>query len=129
MPINATKAIISVGVGVADEALSYWDEQSGRTESFKTATDIGRLLLALAGYGLQAFSPRYAAMGETLAVASTPLLVKSISAVIRKQVSAPAAFRPRMAVPAGAPMRPMLSVPATRSVRAQVPEFEQVLLW
>lgn len=126
MPINATKAIISIGVGVADEALGYWDEQSGRAESFKNAADIGRLLAAMTGYGLQAFSPRHAAIGETIATAATPLLVKSISAVIRRQIGqSAAAFRPRMAA---ATMRPMLNAPGAR-VGAQLPEFESVRIW
>lgn len=124
MPIDATKAIISAGVGVADEALSYWDEKSGRMASFQNATDIGRLLATMAGYGLQAFMPRQAAFGETLATAATPLLVKSISAVIRGQIGT-SAFRPRVAM---ASMRPMLSAPP-RSVGGQLPEFESVRIW
>ena len=128
--INTTKALIAVGVGGADEALAYWDEQAGRTENFKTASDIGRLLAALVGYGLQAFSPRYAAMGETVATASTPLLVKSIVKVVRQNVGTPSAFRPRV----GVPRRLGLSAPAgapggARRVGAQLPEFQTMQLW
>ena len=125
--INTTKVLIAVGVGGADEALGYWDEQSGRTESFKNASDIGRLLAALVGYGAQAFFPRYAAMGETVATASTPLLVKSIVSVVRQNMGQAAAFRPR-----GARVRQPVRLlgegagAGARRVGAILPEFETV---
>ena len=81
MPINMTKSLTSVGVGVVDEVLEYWDARAAvpRTESFRTWKDIGRLVMAGTGYALQAFMPRYSDLGETLAISATPLLVKSIA--------------------------------------------------
>lgn len=86
--ISMTKVAISVGVGAVDEILEVWDEKSGRTGSFKTFRDYGRIAMPVVGYGLQLFMPRYANLGETLAVASTPLLVKSIARIVRGGTSA-----------------------------------------
>lgn len=86
--ISFAKVGVSVGVGVADEILEVMDEKSGRTGSFKTFRDYGRIAMPVVGYGLQLFMPRYANLGEALALSSTPLLVKSISRVIRGGTSA-----------------------------------------
>lgn len=83
MGIAMDRTLTSVGVGVLDEVLEWWDEKAGRTESFKTYKDIGRLVVAGIGYGLQVFMPKQARLGETLALSATPLLVKSIAKPIR----------------------------------------------
>lgn len=129
MPINIGRSLISAGVGVVDEVATYWDEQEGRTESFKNAVDISRLLIAGAGYAMQVFMPRMAVMGETLALSATPLLVKSISKPVRSAIgggTTAAAFPRARARAIAAPMAPRL--PAGSPVRAQLPEFETVRL-
>ncbi len=83
MPIDLVRSGISAGVGVVDEVLESMDANAGRVKSFRTATDIGRLVIAGVGYGLQVFMPRQAKLGETLALSATPLLVKSIAKPIR----------------------------------------------
>jgi len=102
MAIDTTKAIISAGVGIIDEVLERNDATEGRTESFRTATDIGRLVLAGIGYATQLWMPRYAGVGEALALSATPLLVKSIAKPVMASVGARGASRtfvPRMTVP------------------------------
>lgn len=87
MPIDVTRSAFSAGVGVADEILEYVDAHAKvpRTQSFRTAKDIGRLAIALGGYGLQAFGPgRYVKLGETLALSATPLLVKSLAGPVKR---------------------------------------------
>lgn len=84
MAINMQKSLISVGVGVVDEVLEYWDEQPGGSkEPFQSKKDLGRLVLAGIGYGLQAFMPAQAQLGEAIALSATPLLVKSIAKPLR----------------------------------------------
>ncbi|MHB8084325.1 MAG: hypothetical protein ACYDHZ_00670 [Dehalococcoidia bacterium] len=102
MPVNLMKSGISVGVGVIDEVLERGDTKAGRTAFFKKYTDIERIALAGIGYGLQVFMPRYASMGEALALSSTPLLVKSIAGVVAKTTTtASADFTYRRRAPAG----------------------------
>ena len=80
MPIDFTKSAISAGVGVVDELLDRMDAKSTppRTGQFRTFQDMGRIAIAGAGYALQAFMPKYASLGETLALSGTPLLAKTI---------------------------------------------------
>lgn len=113
MAINVQRSLIAAGVGVVDEALEYWDEQpGGTTEAFKSKKDLGRLVLAGLGYGLQAFMPAQAQLGETIALAATPLLVKSIAKPLRAQLKigvSTMAFRARSPVstiPIPAPAAP-----------------------
>jgi len=100
------KLMIAGAVGVADEGLEYWDRESGRTEHFRNATDLGRIGMVAAGVGMQMFMPRQARLGEVISTASTPLLVKSVSSYVRSG-SSQAAGRgiPRSTfTPRGAPM-------------------------
>jgi hypothetical protein len=101
MAIDTTKTIISVGVGVIDEVLERNDATEHRTEPFRTATDIGRLVLAGIGYATQLWMPRYASMGEALALSATPLLVKSIAKPVMAAVEqkTTSTFVPRTMVP------------------------------
>lgn len=84
--VDLMKSGISVGVGVVDEVMESWDEKEARTEPFRKATDIVRLIGALAGYSIQIFMPRQTKLGEALALSSTPLLVKSVSKPIRAAI-------------------------------------------
>jgi len=99
--IDFRKTGVSVGVGVVDEVLEWWDEKSGRTETFRTAKDIGRLVEAGLGYAIQIFWPKQARIGEALALSATPLLVKSIAKPIRAMLptSAQRTFVPRRRAP------------------------------
>jgi len=100
MAIDMTKTLVSVGAGVVDEVLEWNDRTSGRTGSFTTATDLGRLGLAAVGYIVQIWSPRYARFGEALALSETPLLVKSIAKPVMAAAGVSGAagyvFTPRM---------------------------------
>ena len=98
MAINLTKTGISVIVGAVDIGLERSDETAGRTEPFKKWADYGRVIGALAGYGLQVFMPRQAAIGEALALSATPLLVKSIYKAVVKPAAAGMAFTPRQRI-------------------------------
>lgn len=132
--INIGRSLMSAGVGVVDEVATYWDEQENRTESFKNATDISRLLIAGAGYAMQVFMPKMAVMGETLALSATPLLVKSIAKPVRSAIgggTAAAAFpraRARARVRDTAVQRLLGDGGAGRQVRSVLPEFESVRL-
>ena len=118
--VDLMKSGISVGVGVVDEVAEAWDEKEGRTEPFRTATDIWRLLGALGGYALQIFMPKQARIGEALALSATPLLVKSVAKPIRAAIGGGATervFMPRKRQPAGSgagakPQNPGGSPPA-----------------
>ena len=103
--IDFMKTGVAVGVGVLDEALEWWDERQGRTDSFRTAKDIGRLAGAGLGYAIQIFWPRQARLGEALALSTTPLLVKSIAKPLREAMTTTASqrtFVPRRRAPAPA---------------------------
>ena len=108
MALNVTRIAISVGAGVVDEALEAWDRKELRTESFKTATDLGRVAMVGLGYALQLLFPRQAALGDALATSCTPLLVKSIARPVRERLftgqgaSSGAGFVPRRRATAGA---------------------------
>lgn len=134
MPIDVVRSLTSAGVGVLDEGLEWWDDKAGRTESFRTARDLGRLAIAGLGYGLQVFMPRQARLGETLALSATPLLTKSIARPVRSAVASRAgeqAFRPRRRAPtpAGNPPAPP-PPPAGRPVgRSYYPEAEKAIAW
>lgn len=115
MAINMQKSLIAAGVGVVDEVLEYWDEQPGGSQlPFQSKKDLGRLVLAGLGYGLQAFMPAQAQLGETIALAATPLLVKSIAkplkaALLTPRAATAMAFRARSPVstiPIPAPAAP-----------------------
>ena len=132
MAIDIGRSLTSAAVGLADEVMEWWDENEGRTESFKTAKDIGRLVIAGVGYGLQVFMPRQARLGETLALSATPLLVKSIAKPVRasfkKGAATEAAYTPRRR--ANAPVPAPAGTPVNASVhRSYAPEFADVILW
>ena len=83
--VDFGKLLQSAGVGVVDEALQYADSHAAvpRTESFKTWQDWGRL--AIFGLGLigPTFMPRYKDLADTLVIASTPLVVKTLAVPLK----------------------------------------------
>ena len=123
MKLDAAKIFTSVAVGGADEALGFWDEKSGRTKSFQNAVDIGRAVMVLGGYGLQAFMPRYGSLGDTLVTASIPLLTKSVVSVLRttvfKGASRVASFSPRRRIGFSGGPAPINAAQTTK------PDFER----
>ncbi len=115
MAINVQGLLTGGAVGVADVGLEYWDTKSARTGSFKTATDLGRLGMVVGGLALAQFMPRYARLGETVAIAAMPLLVKSVAKAV-----APSLTSQRYA-----PMQRHIVTPAQR-VQARAQEFDTV---
>lgn len=87
MAIDIKKQGISYLVGGAVVALEYWDQKATtpRTKPFRTAADIGVVVGNLGGMALQQFMPKYAALGETIAVATGPLLVKAIVRAVKPE--------------------------------------------
>ena len=129
MAVDVMKSGLAVGVGVLDEVMESWDEKEGRVEPFRNATDISRILIAGLGYGLQMFMPRYARLGEGLALAGTPLLVKSIAAPLREAIGGGGASR---FVPRGNAFRParapMSGSPSGVGFNPGKPEFSDAKL-
>lgn len=124
MAIDVTQSGVSAGVGILDEIMEWWDEKAERTESFRTATDISRLMVAGLGYGLQAFMPRQARLGETLALSATPLLVKSVASPLRSMLAEAAPRSSQVFVPrrrVATPLAP--AAPAAEVERSYVPGF------
>jgi len=92
MRVDLTRVGVAVLAGAVDEVLEAWDEREGRIEPFRTATDIGRLVLCGLGYLMQIFDIR-PRLGESLAIAETPLLVKSIAKPVKAAIGAPGGVR------------------------------------
>ena len=92
MKVKLVKVGTAVGVGAVDEVLEWWDEKAGRTLSFRTATDIGRIVLTLGGYAMQMmdFAPE---IGEAMALSSTTLLTKSIAKPVKEAITRSAAVQ------------------------------------
>lgn len=133
MAIDMVKAGVSAGVGVVDEVLEWWDEKSGRTESFRTATDIGRLAIAGLGYAIQIFWPRQSRLGEAMALSATPLLVKSIAKPVREAMGATAGAsrtyvpRRRAPVPASLPAMPVAGAETVSPARNREEETVSII--
>ena len=96
------KIVTAIGVGAGDEVAIYFDQKNGWVKPFQNATDLYRVGATLGGYGLQAFMPRYAKLGDTLATASTPLLTKSVISVVRAQMGTTGRFVSKRRVSSGA---------------------------
>lgn len=118
--INITKMAVAAGVGGLDEFLEMQDASATtpRTGFFKTWRDYGRIGMVGIGLAAQAFMPKYAALGETIAVAATPLLMKSIIKMVRKvEYAQPAA------------VRQLQYRPISRPVSGRVPEFDSTRIF
>ena len=83
MAVNLKRSLVAVGVGGVDIGLEYVDERQGWGGSFKSAVDIGRLLLVAGGVGAQIFMPRFSDIGEVVQYAATPLLMQSIRHAVK----------------------------------------------
>lgn len=120
LKINITKMAVAAGVGGLDEFLEIQDAQASvpRTGFFKTWRDYGRIGMVGLGLATQAFLPKYANLGETIAVAATPLLMKSVI----KQVRGVAYSQP-------AAVRQLQYRPISRPVGGRVPEFEETRIF
>lgn len=97
--INIQKSGLSLGVGVADIVAERWDKNQGYDKPLQNAQDIGRLALALIGYGAQIWGPaKYQSLSEALALSVTPLVVKTVWRAAEMQMNAEshvAVFTPR----------------------------------
>ncbi|MFA5187618.1 MAG: hypothetical protein WC551_14150 [Patescibacteria group bacterium] len=123
MAIDLVKEAVAVVIGVEDEFVERKDVKDARTGSFKTYTDISRLVITGAGLGLQVFAPKYGRIGEALAIGGTPLLVKSIAKAVMPVGTTTAAamgFTPNRTAPAPAP------AVARAYRRSYEPEFSPV---
>ena len=81
MAVSIMKAVSSAAIGGLDIGLEMWDEQDGRTEPFKRATDFGRIGAVAGGLALDFFMPRMG-VGEAMFYSGIPLLEKSIKDVV-----------------------------------------------
>ena len=80
--------VTSVVVGAADFGLEYWDAKAGRgAKPFQNATDIGRAVMAVGGYGVAWLMPRsgFAEYAEVVGDVGTALLTKSIISALMKK--------------------------------------------
>lgn len=123
--IHFGKTGISAGVGIGDLAFEYWDEKSGRTEPFRNATDIARLIEAGLGYVVQVFWPRQGAWGEALALSATPLLIRSVYKPIKEAMTTTAqkAYVPRKRAPT-----PSGTPPLAGGGNVITPQGEEVIM-
>lgn len=107
--MNFMKLGIAAAVGGVDEMLEYFDStaETLRTGHFKTWRDYGRIAMPVAGVALQMWKPRgrMGDLGETIAMASTPLLTKSIIKMARSSAYAGQYSGPRMARMGSGPAR------------------------
>ena len=85
MAIDVKSQGISYAVGAVVVGLEYWDNKSARTGAFKTAADIGVAVGNLGGLALQMWAPKYAKLGETVALSTGPLLVKAIVRAVKPE--------------------------------------------
>ena len=88
MNFNFKAPITSVAAGAADWGLEYWDAKSGRgAKPFQNATDIGRAVMAVGGYGVAWLMPRsgFAEYAEVVGDVGTALLTKSIISALTKK--------------------------------------------
>ena len=76
--INARTVGVPVAVGVIDEVLERYSASKGQA-GFNCWVNWGRLGMAIVGYGGQLLMPRQTALFETLAIADTPLMVKTLA--------------------------------------------------
>lgn len=76
--INARTVGVPVAVGVIDEVLERYSASKGQS-GFNTWVNWGRLGMAIIGYGGQLAMPRQTALFETMAIADTPLMVKTLA--------------------------------------------------
>ncbi|MDP3379842.1 MAG: hypothetical protein Q8S53_15865, partial [Brevundimonas sp.] len=120
--IDLVKEAVAVVLGVEDEFVERKDVTDGRTGSFKTYTDISRVVVTGAGLALQVFAPRYGRIGEALALPGTTLLVKSVAKAVAPVTTTAASmgFTPNRTAPAPAPAA------ARNYRRSYEPEFAPV---
>lgn len=81
------KVVAAIAGGV-DETLGYMDERQARTEPFKTWTDWGRVVLALAAYGSELWGFLPGNIATPLGTVQTALVTKSVVTLIRSRVGA-----------------------------------------
>jgi hypothetical protein len=80
-----TNPVVGVVIGAVDEGLEYLDSKAvpARVKPFQNATDIGRAVMVLGGFGVGMFMPKYQKWGTLIGTASTALLTKSVIKAVR----------------------------------------------
>ena len=103
--INLVKSIVTpVAVGAVDEVLERMDNKEGRT-GYSRWSSILRVVAVAAGHALTLMGPGriYQEVGEGVAIAATPLLVKDLAVtLVQAQGGSPSYFAPRRIVRSGA---------------------------
>ena len=115
------KVLEGAGVGVVDEILQYADAHAAvpRTESFKTWQDWGRIGLFAVGLIGPSFMPRYGKFLDTLAIASSPLAVKTLAVPLKDALG----IARRAGAPTWVPTRvPQPARPARPASRSYMPD-------
>ena len=100
MAVRIGRIVTGIGVGVVDQVLENRDTVNP-PGSFKGLTDWFRLVAAAGGPLVGQFLPRYAALGEDIGLAATPLAVKTIWAAVDMQVKPGATAGAKRFTPAG----------------------------
>ena len=92
MALDLTKAAVAAGVGVADELI----ERQGFAAGGLAGEEWFRIVAVLGGHLTGMMMPKWANLGETVATAATPLLVKTVARKIMEGGgAAKEGFRPR----------------------------------
>ena len=77
--IDVGKLILSGGVGVVDLFVEVKDKDNGRTDPLKRWDDYFRVGGLAAGLAAQVWFPKYARWGESLALSTMPLVIRSLN--------------------------------------------------
>lgn len=79
MAINVGKQVQSYVVGGVDSVLEWYDGKNDRTKTSEQWQTWGRVGGHLLGLAAQIWMPKYAALGETVAISTGPLVVKTLA--------------------------------------------------
>jgi hypothetical protein len=119
LKFNFQSIVTAVVVGAADEALERMDAKvPERTAAMKGYKDYFRIGATVLGLGAGIIMPKYHAIGDALATASIPLLVKSLSKVVMAEGTASRAY--------GRAQSRSVTGALGRSVSSRSPEFDAV---
>lgn len=105
MGLDVGKLILAGGVGVVDLFVEVKDIDNGRADPMKRWVDYERVGGLALGLAAQIWFTKYARWGEALAIATTPLVIRSLND--SQQFIKPKAAQARTGrtfTPAGAPV-------------------------
>jgi len=131
--VDLGKVLQSGLVGVVDEGLQYADEHATvpRTESFKTWQDWGRMAIFALGLIGPSFMPRYKELSDTMVIASTPLVVKTLAVPLKSAMGITRSVRQPTWVPNRVPTPARRGVPRPAGAvgRSYYPDADKVLAY